>query len=173
MFESIIKLIDWIAEKLSNHVFPFVIVRDYEGGVILRLGRYLKTLDKGLNWKWPFVDEANTTLTSIDTFHIHEINITTRDNKTVVIGVAVEYQINDVKKFLIDVNDAISNAHDIARGVVSDILADYTWEEISGKSKLTDVKSALKRPMDDMGISVRRVYRSDFTITRVFTIFKA
>ena len=119
MFESVIKLIDWIVEKLSNHVFPFVIVRDYEGGVVFRLGKFLKTLDKGLNWKWPLIDEAHTVMTSIDTFHIHEINITTRDQKTVVIGVAVECQIQDVRKFIIEVNDAISNAHDIARDIVT------------------------------------------------------
>jgi regulator of protease activity HflC (stomatin/prohibitin superfamily) len=47
MFE---RVLDFLA-SFWNVLRPLVVVDDYEGGVILRFGRYKRDLTPGLHWK--------------------------------------------------------------------------------------------------------------------------
>ena len=67
MFDGILRIIEWLIEKLKDYVSPIVILRCYESGVLLRLGTYKKELKEGINWKIPLIDEAHTIIKTIDT----------------------------------------------------------------------------------------------------------
>ena len=56
MLDGFIKLLEWIGEKWRDYLSPIIILRDYEAGVLLRIGKYRKNLKVGLNWKVPIID---------------------------------------------------------------------------------------------------------------------
>ena len=172
MGDLIIKTLEWLADKWHEYLSPYVIMRDYESGVLLRLGRYKKNLKTGVNWKLPFIDEVHSVVITTNTFHVANVNVTTTDQKTISVGVIIEYDITDVKKYLLDVNEAESNAHDIARGVIASHLTDCSWEDVKLKPTATAIKNKLKKQFDDMGINIHQLIFGDITQSRVFTVFR-
>ena len=78
----------------------------------------------------------------------------------------------DPKLYIISVNDALSNSHDIARGIIGDYLSDCTWEEIKQKPTRTEVKKKLKKVFVNMGIEVHDLYFADISLNTVLTLRK-
>jgi regulator of protease activity HflC (stomatin/prohibitin superfamily) len=172
MFDGILRIIEWLIEKLKDYVSPIVILRCYESGVLLRLGTYKKDLKEGINWKIPLIDEAHTVIKTIDTFHVAAVDITTLDNKQVSVEPIIKFDIVNPKKYLIDTNNASDNLHDIARGIIADYLTDCEWDDIKRKTTLTTIKNKLKSECDDMGVNVFKVYFGRIVTTKIYTVFK-
>lgn len=171
MIDGLVKLIDWLWEKFSEHLWPVIVIRDYEAGMRLRLGRRIGRLKTGVNWKWPLIDEIHTCLTKPDTFHVSNATVTTADGKTAAFGTIVEYQIVDPEKYLLDYNEALSNMHDFARGSVAQQLMDCTWEECKQRKTWTKIKNKLKEECEPMGIEIIQIQFGDITQVRALTIF--
>jgi regulator of protease activity HflC (stomatin/prohibitin superfamily) len=172
MSEGLIRIFEWIAEIWRDYLSPVLVLRCYEGGVLLRLGKYKRNLKEGINFKFPLIDEVHIVITTIDTFHISPVDITTIDNKQVSVEPIIKFDIIDPKKYLVDVNEAAGNIHDIARGIIADYLTDCTWDDIKKKTTLTAIKNALKKECDDMGINIYKVYFGRIVTTKMYTIFK-
>lgn len=172
MSEGLIRIFEWIAEIWRDYLSPVLVLRCYEGGVLLRLGKYKRNLKEGINFKIPLIDEVHIVITTIDTFHISPVDITTIDNKQVSVEPIIKFDIIDPKKYLVDVNEAAGNIHDIARGIIADYLTDCTWDDIKKKTTLTAIKNALKKECDDMGINIYKVYFGRIVTTKMYTIFK-
>lgn len=168
----LITTIQWLGEKWKDYLSPIVVLKCYEGGVLLRLGKYKKELKEGINWKIPIIDEIHTTITTIDTFHISPVQITTIDNKQVTIEPILKFDIVDVKKYLLETNEAIGNIKDVSKGVIADYLTDCSWEQIKEKKTLTAIKNKLKSECDELGINIYKVYFGRIVSTKVYTVFK-
>ena len=172
MLDGLIRVLEWLAQIWSQHLSPFIVLSDYEEGIVLRMGRYKKNLIKGINFKMPLMDYTMTVIVTKDTYHVANVNVTTIDGKTISVGSIVEFNIVDVKKYFLDVNEAQSNAHDITRGVIADYLSDCEWEEVKKKTTLTQIKNKLKPQMEAMGMNITQVMFGDIAQSKVFTVFK-
>lgn len=172
MMEGLIRLFEWIGQQWREFISPFVILRCYEGGVLLRLGKYKHNLKLGLNWKIPFIDEIHTAIVTVDTFNVLPIAVTTKDGKQVSVEPIVKFDIPDVKKYLLEANDAASNLRDVSRGTIADYLTDVSWEELSDKKTFTAIKNALKKECDDLGVNIHKVYFGRIVNTKMYTIFR-
>lgn len=172
MLDGLIKLLEWIGEKWTDFLSPVFVVREFESGVLLRLGKYKKNLSAGVNFKWPLVDEIHKVIKTIDTFHVAAVDITTLDGKQVSVEPIVKFDIIDPKKYILDVNAAGDNFHDITRGIIADYLTDCEWDEIKKKTTLTEIKNKLKNECDEIGVKVYKVYFGRIVTTRMFTVFK-
>lgn len=140
--------------------------------MLLRLGKYSRDLETGWNWKLPLIDEVHTVITTTDTFHVAAVDITTLDGKQVSVEPIVKFEIVDPKKYLLDVNAAADNLHDVTRGIIADYLTDCEWEEIKKKTTLTEIKNKLKGECDEIGVKVYKVYFGRIVTTKMFTVFK-
>jgi regulator of protease activity HflC (stomatin/prohibitin superfamily) len=169
--------LDVIVEKVFEYLermFPFTIVDQFEHAILMRNGKKVKQLRRGFHFfplKLLFIDNVLTVLKERDTFSVPNVNITTIDGKTISIGVIVEYSVVDPDKFLLQANDAITNARDITRGVAADYLTDCNWEDVKKKTTLTQIKNKLRNHLDEIGIDVNKVLFGDIVVSRVFTIF--
>jgi regulator of protease activity HflC (stomatin/prohibitin superfamily) len=172
MLDGFIRLLEWLGEKWRDYLAPVFIVRTYEAGVLLRLGKYKKDLTEGVNFKIPFIDEIHTVIRTVDTFHVNPVDITTTDAKQVSVEPIVKFEIIDPKKFILDVNDGASNMHDITRGIIADYLTDCEWDEIKKKTTLTAIKNSLKTECDEIGVKVYKIYFGRIVTTKIYTVFK-
>lgn len=172
MLDGFIRLLEWLGEKWRDYLAPVFIVRTYESGILLRLGKYKKDLNEGVNFKIPFIDEIHTVIRTVDTFHVNPVDITTLDSKQVSVEPIVKFEIIDPKKFILDVNDGSSNLHDITRGIIADYLTDCEWDEIKKKTTLTAIKNSLKAECDEIGVKVYKIYFGRIVTTKIYTVFK-
>jgi regulator of protease activity HflC (stomatin/prohibitin superfamily) len=172
MLDGLIRLFEWVGEKWRDNLSPLIIIRCYESGVLLRLGKYKKNLHTGLNFKIPLIDEIHTCIKSIDTFPVAPVGFTTIDNVQVSVEPIIKFEVVDPKKYLIDINEAKGNMHDVSRGTIADYLTDCTWEVIKKKTTLTAIKNSLKKECEDIGVIIHKVYFTRIVTTKIYTVFK-
>jgi regulator of protease activity HflC (stomatin/prohibitin superfamily) len=150
----IIDFLKFLWDVFERHILPFQVIRVYERGVLLTLGKWPKLVNPGLRFKFPFIQEIFTTPVKPDTLSPKAVHVTTLDGKTITVQPAIEYEIEDAQKWLIDCTDAVTNLNDLVRGYVADHLTDITWEEVVKKSTRTTIKNRLNNKVQDLGCKV-------------------
>ena len=144
----------------------FYQIDEQERAVVLRFGKYLETVQPGLQWNPPLIDELfkiNTTKVRAASFR--EIMLT-QDENIVEVNMSVQYVINDPDKFVLKVRDperSLQHASQSAlRHVVGDTGMDLVLTE--GRARIaTDVQSRLQSYLDlyETGILVSKVNVDD------------
>ena len=137
----------------------FYTVGEAERGVVLRLGKYDRIVEPGLNWRPTFIDEVNT----VDVQAIRSLRASglmlTKDENVVTVDMNVQYRVADPYKYLYRVtnaDDSLRQATDSAlRAVIGDSLMDSALT--SGRQQIRQTtQSTVNDIIDtyDMGISI-------------------
>ena len=170
MENFLIKFLDWVWELSEKYLMPFIIVRHYEAGVLLKLGKFHRVLHKGFNWKWPFVNESLTCMIKPETFQTPNQTITTKDNKVISISFIGRYEVTDEKKFLLEANDAASNiVHELIMAGC-DFLTDCTYIEIIDKPSYTKIKNKANNKIEYLGAKFTEIGFGSNCVTRPFSL---
>jgi len=142
---------------------PFTVIDENEGGVLLRHGKYKKNVGPGIYWILPFVDSVIAMEVTTQIKDIPDIPVMWRDEPYVISG-AVEYFIENPKKYAIEVQDA-----DVT-------LKNFTMAQIVSakdrdKATMEDFVSArLDQVSEKWGIAVTNFWITKFAKCRVHVI---
>ena len=157
MFE---RLIDLIIE-LWDQVWPFVIVAQYEEGVILRLGIFTRRAKPGLNVKLPFFESVLTTEVVPTTMQLTPQTLITADNSSVVITAIVKYRIKDTKLFLLEIYDSVDVINDVVQGNVRQIIAATDSDKLADLEIEKNVLRASRKDISKYGVYLEKIVFSD------------
>ncbi|WP_110666199.1 FtsH protease activity modulator HflK [Salinicola halophilus] len=95
----------------------FHLIDQSERGVVFRFGKYTQTLNPGLHWNPPIVDQVeNVNVTSIRSANQSD-SMLTSDENIVRVSVSAQYVVSDAHAFLVNVNQpemTLQNAMDSA-----------------------------------------------------------
>lgn len=164
----IIDFLKFLWEVFERHILPFQVIRIYERGVMLTLGKWPKLIEPGLRFKLPFIQEILTSPIMPDTLTTKAVHVTTLDGKTITVQPAIEYEIDNAQKWLIDCTDAVTNLHDLTRGYVADYLTDVSWEDAIKKQTTTAIKKKLNsKVQDELGCKVTLLMFTEICQNRV------
>lgn len=140
----------------------FYQIDEQERAVVLRFGKYHETVQPGLQWNPPLVDEVikvNTTKVRAASFR--EIMLT-QDENIVEVRLSVQYVIDDPTKFVLEVREperSLQHASESAiRHVVGGSKMDLVLTE--GRAQIAlDVRERLQQYLDmyETGIRVSKV----------------
>lgn len=160
-----------IIEKLFEYIGYarfWTIVDAFEQGIILRLGKYHRTLEPGLHWIIPFMERVIVDNVVPSTFHVGPISVTTKDGKTVTLAGVVTWSIKDIRTFLLEVEDAESVIEDSSYGTLGDMTRERNWDQlIEPRSRFKFyVEKRLIRTMRKYGVRVERFQFTDMTTSR-------
>ncbi len=153
MFERLIDLLLGFYEQ----VIPFVVVAQYEDGVILRLGIFHRRAHAGLNFKIPFVEDVLTTENVTTTMDLTPQTLTTADHKPVVVTAIVKYRIKDVKLFLLEIYDSIDVINDVVQGNVRRVVSAIQANQINDTNIEKDVLTYSRRDISKYGVYIEKV----------------
>jgi membrane protease subunit HflK len=134
--------------------FGFYTVDQQERGVVLRLGKYHETVQPGLQWNPPLLDEVTkVNVTRVRTAD-HGSLMLTRDENIVNVEMTVQYVISDPRAFVLNVRDpetSLSHASESSlRHTVGSTNLDGILTE--GREILaTQVQARLQSYMDSYG----------------------
>lgn len=148
------KLIDLIVTFIHD-VLPFKIVNQWEGGVHLRYGKFLRIVEPGLKWKLPFFDKIWVTPVITQSVNLKPQTVTSLDEKSVVLSSIVRYYINDVKKFLLGVMHANDVLVDTTQGIIRDVVEATNWSDLYDLGKI--VTPEINKQVEKWGIIVEQV----------------
>lgn len=147
------------------------IVDDDEGAVVLRLGRYLETLEPGHHFIRPFYyDRVRIRRTAWDTTDLVAQSLTTSDDRAISISIALRHRIVDVRKALIDAGDFEQCLRDSSIGAVGELVAELTYDELRAITSRRKLTNEVRRQLAVWGIELDRVQISEFTRSRTFRV---
>lgn len=169
MFE---KLIDVILQFIDN-IKPWVVVPIYDCGVRLRWGLNKGVLNPGFHWKIPFADEILTHMVKTTTINLSEQTITTKDWKGIVVKGVIKYEVDDVEKLLLEVNDPIDAISDMAKGLIRTAFISSDWKDCNNDIVANEITKKVRAEAKKWGIAVKEVTLTDLGEMKSFRLFNS
>lgn len=137
----------------------------------MRRGKFSRTVKPGIAWHLPFdIDEIVVMNVKPSSMELDEQVLTTADGYKIVISVNLLWDIFDIKKCIIDVEDSSETLSDIALGYVQELVETTEWDEICTKSFRTELKRRIQRQARKFGIGVKTVKIANLAETRVYRL---
>ncbi len=185
-----VKAIGWAVLAFLLIVFLFSLwftIKPEEVGVVLRFGKYTRTVDPGLNFKLPFGIEKvykvpverqlklefgfRTAAPGIRTQYSartyqEESLMLTGDLNAAQVEWIVQYRINDPYRFLFRVRNAVQTFRDINEAMMREIVGDRTVDEVLtvGRQEVASTVAIKLQELSDqyeLGVKVVQVVLQD------------
>lgn len=164
------KLIDILIEWIE-WIKPFYMMSEFDKGVLLRFGKYKKTLESGLHFKVPFIDEVLSRTVVLTTTSLPSQSLTTIDGKDIVVQSIIKYEISDVKINLLEVTDVTDGLVDNTMAIIKKVITERTKDECL-RNDLDDIITKKSRhESKKWGIYVHSVNLVSISSIRSYRVF--
>ena len=155
------RIMDWIEYMIAYFQFLFVIDQ-YDMGVVLRFGVYNRTVGPGLHLIAPFgIEESMEDTVVRTTSYLETQTVTSSDGKSVNITAILVYKIGNIKRWLLEVDDAEDALHDMTYGIISELAEQRTWQEIMKPLFMEEVTELVQEEAISWGARVVAVKLAD------------
>ena len=122
------------------------ILREYERGVVFRLGRVIPVKGPGLVIIWPIIDKIVKVGLRIVAMDVPSQDVITRDNITVKVNAVVYFRVIDPVKAITEVEDFFFATSQIAQTTLRSILGQSQLDDLL--SKREEVNAELQKVID-------------------------
>jgi regulator of protease activity HflC (stomatin/prohibitin superfamily) len=136
------------------------ILREYERGVIFRLGRVLaKPKGPGLIFVFPPIDRMVRVSLRIVVMDIPPQDVITKDNVSVKVNAVVYFRVMDPQKAVLEVQDYLFATSQLAQTTLRSVLGEVELDELlSEREKLNiQLQEIIDKHTDPWGIKVQLV----------------
>lgn len=137
-------------------------VDEQERGVVLRFGKFYDTVQPGLHWNPPLIDEVSLlNITKVRSVSFREIMLT-QDENIVEVKLSVQYVIDDPVHFILTVRDPERSLQHAAQSALRHVAGGATMDMVltEGRAQLAvDVQQRLQEYLNlyQTGILVSKV----------------
>ncbi len=137
----------------------FKILKEYERGVIFRLGRIFRSKGPGLIIMIPFVDKMVKISLRTLVMDVPPQDIITRDNVSVKVNAVVYFRVIAPEKAVIEVEDYVYATSQLSQTTLRSVLGQVELDELlAQRDKINDeLQGILDRHTDPWGIKVANV----------------
>ena len=142
------------------------IIKQYEQGVLLRLGRVQGTLQPGLRVIIPFVDVVHRVSLRIITMPIQSQGIITRDNVSVDVSAVAYFRVVDAVKSVVAIENVRAAIDQIAQTTLRKVVGQHTLDEtLSETDRINlDIREILDLTTLAWGVEVTLVELKDIQL---------
>jgi regulator of protease activity HflC (stomatin/prohibitin superfamily) len=142
------------------------IVKQYEQGVLFRLGRVIGTREPGLRMIIPFIDILRRISLRIVTMPIQSQGIITRDNVSVDVSAVAYFRVVDAVKSVVAIESVDAAIDQIAQTTLRKVVGQHTLDEtLSETDRINlDIREILDRTTADWGVEVTLVELKDIQL---------
>jgi len=142
------------------------IVKQYEQGVLFRLGRVIGTRDPGLRAIIPFVDNLRRVSLRIVTMPIQSQGIITRDNVSVDVSAVAYFRVVDAVKSVVAIESVDAAIDQIAQTTLRKVVGQHTLDETLSETDSInlDIREILDQTTTDWGVEVTLVELKDIQL---------
>jgi len=135
------------------------ILREYERGVIFRLGRVIKVKGPGLILLIPVIDKMVKVSLRLVTMDVPPQDVITRDNVSVKVNAVIYFRVMDPNAATIEVENYIFATSQLAQTTLRSVCGQVELDELlAQREKInTQLQSILDKHTDPWGIKVTTV----------------
>ena len=142
------------------------IVKQYEDGVLFRLGRVIGERQPGLRLIIPFVDVLHRISLRVVTMPIQSQGIITRDNVSVDVSAVAYFKVVDAVKSVVAIENVYAAIDQIAQTTLRKVVGQHSLDEtLSETDKINlDIRAILDVITIDWGVKVTLVELKDIQL---------
>jgi regulator of protease activity HflC (stomatin/prohibitin superfamily) len=170
MLEDLVKLIAWIIPLIVLAVIILAqtirILREYERGVIFRLGKLLGTKGPGLILLIPIVDRMVRMDLRVVTIDVARQEVMTRDNVPMTVDAVVYFRVIDPEAAVVRVEKYLKATSLVSQTTLRSVLGQAELDELlSQRDKINlRLQEIIDRQTDPWGIKVIAVEVRDIVL---------
>ncbi|HEV7756531.1 MAG TPA: slipin family protein [Mycobacteriales bacterium] len=142
------------------------VVKQYEQGVLFRLGRVIGVREPGLTFIIPIIDVLHRISLRIVTMPIQSQGIITRDNVSVDVSAVAYYRVVDAVKSVVAIENVAAATNQIAQTTLRKVVGQHTLDETLSETDRINV--SIREILDDQtaewGILVTLVELKDIQL---------
>ena len=140
--------------------------REYQRGVIFRLGRFKHVKGPGLYWVIPAVDQKVRIDIRTATVDIESQETVTRDSVTIKVNAVLYYKVNNPERAIITVKDYQSATYQAALTTLRNVIGQHILDEVlKDRDKINKaVREIVDEITDPWGLKVELVEMKDVEI---------
>ncbi len=131
-----------------------------ERAVVLRFGRFHEVLEPGFNWNPKWVDQVYPVNVTAERQYNSTGQMLTQDENIVELPIAVQYNIADIKAFVLNVNNPENSLHQATDSALRHVVGSSQLDQVlsEGRGQIgTDVRSKLQSYLDNYGTGIEVV----------------
>ncbi len=142
------------------------VIKQYEEGVLFRLGKVLGARGPGLRVIIPFVDVLHRVSLRIVTMPIQSQGIITQDNVSVDVSAVAYYRVVDAVKSVVAIENVQSAIDQIAQTTLRKVVGQHTLDQtLSETDKINlDIRKILDISTAEWGVEVTLVELKDIQL---------
>ncbi len=147
------------------------VLKEYERGVVLRLGRFHMTKGPGLRLIIPWIDRMTKMPIRIVTMDVSSQEIITKDNVSVKVNAVVYFRVIDPEKAFLEVEDYLMATRQIAQTTLRSILGQSELDDLlSAREELAvQLQTVVDKLTDPWGVKVSNVEIKHVELTEQLT----
>lgn len=163
---SIVVLIVVVVLLLILARMAIQIVRQYEQGVLFRLGRVVGVRMPGLRFIIPFIDKLTLVSLRIVTMPIQSQGIITQDNVSVDISAVAYYRVVDAVKSVVAIENVSAAINQIAQTTLRKVVGRHSLDQtLSETGRInSDIREILDALTLEWGVEVTLVELKDIQL---------
>ena len=163
---SITALVVVLAAILIVLAMAVKIIKQYEQGVLFRLGRVMGLRGPGIRVIIPFVDVLHRVSLRIVTMPIQSQGIITRDNVSVDVSAVAYFRVVDPIKSVVAIEDVYSAINQIAQTTLRKVVGQHSLDEtLSETDRINlDIRAILDVTTVEWGVEVTLVELKDIQL---------
>ena len=153
---SLLVIVIFIAFILASAIR---ILKEYERGVIFRLGRIIGTKGPGLILLIPIIDKMQKVSLRLITLDVPPQDVITRDNVSIKVNAVIYFRVMDPNKAVVEVENFLYATSQLAQTTLRSILGEWELDDLlSEREKINHgLQSILDKQTDPWGIKVSTV----------------
>ncbi|GAB3787790.1 slipin family protein [Nocardioides ungokensis] len=142
------------------------VVKQYEKGVLFRLGRVRGVREPGLHFIIPVVDVLQRVSLRIVTMPIQSQGIITRDNVSIDVAAVAYYRVVDAVKSVVAIENVSAAINQIAQTTLRNVVGQHALDEILSETDAINVniREILDVTTADWGVVVTLVELKDIQL---------
>jgi regulator of protease activity HflC (stomatin/prohibitin superfamily) len=156
---------------MQPYIYPLILVaifilasairvlREYERGVIFRLGRLVGSKGPGLILLIPIVDKMNKVSLRTVAMDVPPQDVITKDNVSVKVNAVVYFRVMEPEKAIVEVENYLFATSQLAQTTLRSVLGQAELDELlSAREKINkEIQTILDKLTDPWGIKVSNV----------------
>ena len=139
--------------------FGFIVVNQFERGVVLTLGKYSGVKDPGFKWVLPLVQSIEIVDIRTKVVDVPDQDCITKDNVSLNVNAVLYYSIHSADKAVLDVENYNRAVSQLAQTTMRDVIGEATLDELlTNRDQISSrIQEIVDRVSDKWGITVESV----------------
>ena len=142
------------------------IVRQYEQGVLFRLGRVVGVREPGLRLILPVIEVLRRVSLRIVTMPIQSQGIITRDNVSIDVSAVAYYRVTDATRSVVAIENVAAAINQIAQTTLRKVVGQHTLDQTLAETDQinTNIREILDGTTEEWGVVVTLVELKDIQL---------